>query len=277
MLDAERRRRRRIARWFAAARTAQRQPGRRDALWRMNAEIDVRDVLPSIRVPDARPASARRPPPSRGRTLRGPARARARASSSWRAGPPSLGRGLASRASTRSRTFLTGASRRPPSSSRVLATVLFTDSSARPRGAELGDRRWRDLLESITRSSAAQLGRFRGREVDTAGDGFFATFDGPARAIRCAQCDPRGGRRSRPRRSRRPAHGRMRGLGREGRRHRRAHRRAGRRAGGGRRGARLATVKDLVAGSGLRSKTAASRAQGRAGGVGLYAVEGVGG
>jgi class 3 adenylate cyclase len=52
--------------------------------------------------------------------------------------------------------------------------------------ADLGDRRWRDLLEQHHRAVRAALGRFRGREIDTAGDGFLAVFDGPARAIRCA-------------------------------------------------------------------------------------------
>ena len=54
------------------------------------------------------------------------------------------------------------------------------------RAAELGDRRWRDLLESFTRAINGQLHRFRGRAVKTMGDGLLATFDGPARAIKCA-------------------------------------------------------------------------------------------
>ena len=71
----------------------------------------------------------------------------------------------------------------------MLATVLFTDIvglDARRR-AELGDRAWRELLEQHHAIVRAELARSRGREVDTAGDGFFATFDGPARAVRCAQ------------------------------------------------------------------------------------------
>jgi class 3 adenylate cyclase len=69
----------------------------------------------------------------------------------------------------------------------VLATVLFTDivgSSA--TAAELGDRAWRELLERHHALVRRELARYRGEEKDTAGDGFFATFDGPARAIRCA-------------------------------------------------------------------------------------------
>ena len=71
---------------------------------------------------------------------------------------------------------------------RVLATVMFTDIvGSTAKAAELGDRGWRDLMERHHGAVRALLGRFRGHEVDTAGDGFFATFDGPARAVRCAQ------------------------------------------------------------------------------------------
>ena len=70
----------------------------------------------------------------------------------------------------------------------VLTTVLFTDIvGSTERAAELGDRAWRDLLARHHASVRRELARFRGEELDTAGDGFFATFDGPARAIRCAQ------------------------------------------------------------------------------------------
>jgi class 3 adenylate cyclase len=68
-----------------------------------------------------------------------------------------------------------------------LATVLFTDiCDSTARAAELGDARWRDLLERHDDLVRRHLGRYRGREVKTTGDGFLATFDGPARAIRCA-------------------------------------------------------------------------------------------
>ena len=70
---------------------------------------------------------------------------------------------------------------------RVLATVLFTDIvGSTARAAELGDARWRELLGAHHEVIRRQLVRFRGRELDTAGDGFFASFDGPARAIHCA-------------------------------------------------------------------------------------------
>jgi class 3 adenylate cyclase len=71
---------------------------------------------------------------------------------------------------------------------RVLATVLFTDIVASTnQAAASGDRAWRDLVEKHHARTRALLGRFRGSEVDTAGDGFFTTFDGPGRAVRCAQ------------------------------------------------------------------------------------------
>lgn len=71
--------------------------------------------------------------------------------------------------------------------SRVLATVLFTDIvGATERASALGDRAWKALVEQHHSKTRALLGRFRGDEVDTAGDGFFATFDGPGRAVHCA-------------------------------------------------------------------------------------------
>ncbi|MET0304949.1 MAG: adenylate/guanylate cyclase domain-containing protein [Solirubrobacterales bacterium] len=83
--------------------------------------------------------------------------------------------------------FLTGV-RPVPAPERVLATVLFTDivDSTRLAG-EMGDRRWRDLLERHQEITRAQLARFQGREVKTTGDGFLAVFDGPTRAAECAR------------------------------------------------------------------------------------------
>ena len=83
--------------------------------------------------------------------------------------------------------FLTGA-RHVPESDRVLATVLFTDIvGSTERAAELGDKKWRDLLDKHDRTVRRQLDRFRGHEVNTAGDGFIVTFDGPGRAIECTR------------------------------------------------------------------------------------------
>jgi class 3 adenylate cyclase len=72
---------------------------------------------------------------------------------------------------------------------RVLATVLFTDIvGSTARASELGDRAWRELMSEHNARVRRELARHRGREIDTAGDGFFASgFDGPARAIRCAR------------------------------------------------------------------------------------------
>src|SRR5438128_7620387 len=74
-----------------------------------------------------------------------------------------------------------------PATDRVLATVLFTNIvGSSQKAVELGDRAWRKLLDAHDAVVRTQLERFRGREVKTTGDGFLATFDGPARAIRCA-------------------------------------------------------------------------------------------
>jgi hypothetical protein len=126
---------------------------------------------------------------------------------------------------------------------RVLATVLFTDIvESSERAAALGDRTWRELLGRHHELIRRQLVRFRGREVDTAGDGFLASFDGPARAIRCARAIVDGiGElgieiRAGPGRT---AHRRVRALRREGGRHRRPHRCACGVRSGRRRGARV--------------------------------------
>jgi len=80
--------------------------------------------------------------------------------------------------------FLTGV-RHGAEPDRLLATVLFTDIvDATRRAAEIGDRRWRDVLQAHHTAVRTELGRFRGREIDTAGDGFLASFDGPARTVR---------------------------------------------------------------------------------------------
>ena len=82
--------------------------------------------------------------------------------------------------------FLTG-SRAPVAVDRVLATVLFTDIvGSTERAAALGDQRWRDLLDKHHATIRRNLARFRGHEIKTTGDGFLATFDGPARGVRCA-------------------------------------------------------------------------------------------
>ena len=82
--------------------------------------------------------------------------------------------------------FLTG-ERHAVEPNRVLVTMLFTDIVASTeRAAEMGDRGWRDLLDSHNAVMQAEIDRFRGRVVKCTGDGYLATFDGPARAIHCA-------------------------------------------------------------------------------------------
>jgi class 3 adenylate cyclase len=82
--------------------------------------------------------------------------------------------------------FLTG-ERPPVEVDRILTTLLFTDIvSSTERAASMGDQAWRSLLDAHDRTVRDHLRRFRGKEINTTGDGFLASFDGPARAIRCA-------------------------------------------------------------------------------------------
>jgi class 3 adenylate cyclase len=105
--------------------------------------------------------------------------------------------------------FLTG--ERPVEIDRVLTTMLFTDIvGSTERAASLGDDRWRSLLDAHDRTVREQLRRHRGREIETSGDSFLASFDGPARAIRCAQAIVTGPE-PRDRAARRTAHRRVRG------------------------------------------------------------------
>ena len=161
-------------------------PGTALAMMRMSLEIDVRQVLPAIHVPTLVVHSADDPiVPIRG------ARHLAEQIPSARfvelpGEYHSVFHADLDVLLAEVQEFLTGtrAMREPD---RVLATVLFTDIVDSTRhAAEFGDRRWREVLESHHRAVRRELVGFQGREVDTAGDGFFAVFDGPARAIRCA-------------------------------------------------------------------------------------------
>ena len=165
-------------------------PGTLTALHRMNKEIDIRHVLPAVRVPtlvlhgeldtvvplDAARYVASRIPAARLVVL------------------PGIGH-LAFRGgdeiTDEIRRFITevreSGAWEESEPDRALATVLFTDIvGSTAKAVELGDARWRELLADHHSLIRRQLVRFRGRELDTAGDGFFASFDGPARAIRCA-------------------------------------------------------------------------------------------
>jgi class 3 adenylate cyclase len=84
--------------------------------------------------------------------------------------------------------FLFGAVAAPEPTERILTTVMFTDIvDSTPLARELGDARWRELLDRHDAIGREEIGRHRGREVKATGDGFLASFDGPARAVRCAQ------------------------------------------------------------------------------------------
>jgi pimeloyl-ACP methyl ester carboxylesterase len=166
----------------AALRAA--SPAAAATLTRMSAMIDIRHVLPVIRVPtlvlhragevlaEASRYVGERIPGAKVTELPGADHM------------PWLGDQDA--ALDEIEEFLTGV-RPHPALDRVLATVLFTDIvGSTELAADLGDRRWRDLLEQHNSVVRRELGRFRGRELNTAGDGFLATFDGPARAVACA-------------------------------------------------------------------------------------------
>jgi class 3 adenylate cyclase/pimeloyl-ACP methyl ester carboxylesterase len=151
---------------------------------RVIEETDLTDVLPAVRVPALvlfRPATAFEP------TAREVARLIPGATQTAVSGSGQWGIFLSPEVPDVVEQFVRGeqASQVPES---VLATVLFTDIvGSTERAADLGDRAWRELLERHHALVRRELTRFRGDERDTAGDGFFATFDGPARAIRCAQ------------------------------------------------------------------------------------------
>lgn len=157
------------------------------ALMRMNSQIDVTEILPSIRVPTLviHRTGDGVVNVEGGRLLANQIRGARYVELPGIDHLPSVGDN-ADEIIDLIQQFLTGSrSSAPPD--RVLATVVFTDIvGATEKAAALGDRRWRDLLLEHHSVVRAQLNRFRGREIDTAGDGFLAAFDGPARAVRCA-------------------------------------------------------------------------------------------
>jgi class 3 adenylate cyclase len=166
-------------------------PGASAALARMNLAIDVRDVLPAIRVPTLVLHNAFDPwvKVGNGRYLAEHIHGATYVELPEEGHIPSAatsGPVLDEMERFLRRAWDAGAWEESEPE-RVLATVLFTDivGSSERRGA-LGDRDWRKVLEQHHELVRRQLVRFRGREVDTAGDGFFASFDGPARAIKCA-------------------------------------------------------------------------------------------
>jgi class 3 adenylate cyclase len=177
-------------RWWRRWVQTSASPGAVAALRQMNAEIDVRHTLSAIHVPalvihrdrdeDALPDEGRyladRIPGAGFVELPG-------IDHGWWVHPEQITEEIEG--------FLRGIWERGEwdtvETERVLATVLFTDIvDSTGKLAELGDARWREVLQQHHALVRRQLVRFSGREIDTAGDGFFASFDGPARAIRCA-------------------------------------------------------------------------------------------
>lgn len=172
--------------WWRARARAAASPGAAKALILTNSNIDVRVILSAIHVPTLvlHRTGDRDSRPEEGRYI---AERIAGARFVELAGNDHSPWIEADQILDEVEEFLTGV-RRGPEARRVLATVLFTDIvGSTSRAVELGDRRWRSLLEQHHATVRRELGRFRGNEVDTAGDGFLATFDGPARAVRCAQ------------------------------------------------------------------------------------------
>jgi pimeloyl-ACP methyl ester carboxylesterase len=179
-----------VRRWWRRYLLTSTSLGAVNQLSRMNAEIDVRHVLPSIRVPtlvlhrldDDSPVIesgrylAERIPGAEFVELEG-------RDHIWFWNPVQIANEVD--------RFLGGIWERGEwdviEQDRVLATVLFTDIvGSTAKAAGLGDRSWRELLERHHATIRRHLVRFQGTELDTSGDGFFASFDGPARAIRCA-------------------------------------------------------------------------------------------
>jgi class 3 adenylate cyclase/alpha-beta hydrolase superfamily lysophospholipase len=176
-----------LVRWWSRFLRLSASPMGAVAIERLYANTDMRDVLPSVHVPtlvlhrrgdpaeqiESSVYTAKHIPGARLVELEGVD------------APPWAGDSAAIVAEIEQ--FLTG-TRHEPVTERVLATLLFTDIvGSTAHQARLGDRDWRTLVERHHAIVREHLGRFRGTEVDTAGDGFFATFDGPARAVRCAQ------------------------------------------------------------------------------------------
>lgn len=172
--------------WWARYLRMGASPGAGVALYRMNVEIDIRGLLPSIRVPTlllhragdrlvnlaASRYMAERIPGAKLVELAGDDHL------------PFFGDSDA--VIDEIQEFLTGV-RPAPAYDTTLATVLFVDiADSTGKAAALGDARWRDLLQAFHQGVRQELERHRGRLIDTAGDSAFASFDGPARAIRCA-------------------------------------------------------------------------------------------
>jgi class 3 adenylate cyclase len=171
--------------WFVWYMRRSASPGEAVAFHRMSMEGDVREILPSVRSPTL----VLHRPEARGEAvyvadrIRGARRVEVEGMRDWFSWADPERNAVVLR---ETRQFIEGLTS-PPVPDRVLATVLFTDIvGSTEHAAELGDGVWRDLLARHHALVRGELARFRGEEIDTVGDGFFAAFDGPGRAIECA-------------------------------------------------------------------------------------------
>jgi class 3 adenylate cyclase/pimeloyl-ACP methyl ester carboxylesterase len=172
--------------WWKRYERMSASPGAAARLLRLNSEIDARDVLPSVRVPTL-VVQRQNDPTISMEGARWVAEHIPGAQFVVVPGHDALPyAGDFGPLVDEIQEFLTGV-RAGPATDRVLATVLFTDIvDSTTRASELGDSAWRDLLDRHDTTVRRQLDRYRGTEIKSVGDGFLATFDGPARAIQCA-------------------------------------------------------------------------------------------
>lgn len=176
----------RFRQWWAHYMRLAASPGAARAILRLNYEIDVRHVLSAISAPTLilHRGGDLAVDPRQGRYLAEHIAGAKLVELPGNDHVPWIGG--ADSVLDEVEEFLTGACH-GPEPDRVLATILFTDVvGSTERAAQLGDRGWREMLTAYHTRVRRELDRFRGREIDTAGDGFFAAFDGPARAIRSA-------------------------------------------------------------------------------------------
>jgi class 3 adenylate cyclase len=174
-----------VQRWWAKLLRTGISPGGAEALLRLYAEIDARHVLPTIAAPTLvlHRAGDRMIPVDAGRAI---ADGIAGAKFLELEGDDHLPLANPAQIINEVEEFLTG-QRSAPEPDRVLATVMFTDIvNSTARAAQLGDRRWREVVERHDQLMRHAIEHHRGREIKTMGDGFLATFDGPARAIHAA-------------------------------------------------------------------------------------------
>ena len=176
-----------LIRWLERLERSSASPAAAVAFMRLGSEIDVRHVAPSIHVPTLVLHTPDDPvvPHEQGRWLAEQIEGARFVELKGKDHVPWFD--VADQVITETREFLTGF-REAPELETALATVLFTDIvGSTDRARELGDSQWTALLGQHHATVRGVLAQYRGREIDTTGDGFFAAFDGPARGIRCAQ------------------------------------------------------------------------------------------